>query len=51
MVSKVNTVPAVAAEEIYDQDLFEKFIQQLPVWSYANRRQEDFISLLMMRKK
>ena len=51
MVSKVNTVPAVAAEEIYDQDLFEKFIQQLPVWSYANRSQEDFISLTDDEKK
>ena len=46
VVNNVNIVPvAPVVEENYDQDLFEKFMQQLPVWSYANRSQEDFISL------
>ena len=38
-------------EENYDQDLFEKFMQQIPVWSYVNRSQEDFISLANDKKK
>ena len=51
-VNKVNTAPvAPVAEENYDQKLFEKFMQQIPVWSYANRIQEDFISLTSDEKK
>ena len=38
VVNKVNIVPvAPVVEENYDRDLFEKFMQQLSVWSYANR--------------
>ena len=52
VVNKVNIVPvAPVVEENYDQDLFEKFMQQLPVWSYGNRSQEDFISLTDDEKK
>ena len=43
VVNKVNTAPvAPVVEENDDQDLFEIFMQQLPVWSYPNRNQEDF---------
>ena len=45
----VNNVPA--AKENYDHDLIEKFMQQVPVWSYANRSQEDFSSLTNEEKK
>ena len=38
-------------EENHDQDLFEKFMQQIPVWSYVSRSQEDFISLANDEKK
>ena len=52
VVNKVNIVPvAPVVEENYDRDLFEKFMQQLSVWSYANRSQEDFISLTDDEKK
>ena len=52
VVNKVNIVPvAPVVEENYNQDLFEKFMQQLLVWSYANRSQEDFISLTDDEKK
>ena len=50
--SRVNTAPvAPAAEENYEKDLFEKFMQQLPVWSYANLSKDYFISLTDDDKK
>ena len=52
VVNKVNIVLVTpVVEENYDQDLFEKFMQQIPVWSYVNRSQEDFISLANDKKK
>lgn len=45
----VNNVPV--ADKNYDQILFEKFIQQVPVGSCANRSQEDFNSLTNEEKK
>ena len=38
-------------EKNYDQDIFKKFMQQIPVWSYANQSQEDFIYLTDDKKK
>ena len=65
VVNKVNTVPVEpVVEENYDQDLFKNFTQYLwniyekiirkmylPVWSNANRSEEDLISLADDEKK
>lgn len=37
--------PPPPAIEEYDQDLFQEFMQQTPVWTYTNRTQENFSSL------
>ena len=48
----VNTVPVEpVVEKNYDHDTFKKFMQQIPVWSYANQSQEDFIYLTDDEKK
>ena len=36
--------PQPVAEENCDQDLFKEFMQQIQVWSYANRIQKNFSS-------
>ena len=48
----VNTVPVEpVVEKNYDHDIFKKFMQQIPVQSYANQSQEDFIYLTDDEKK
>ena len=48
-LSMVNNVPV--AKENYDNDLFEKSMQQVPVRSYAKKSQEDFNYLTNEEKK